>query len=255
MRPLFVLAVVAACRVPDVNLTGRMCPCADGWVCDPATQTCVQQPSPDAAGVEPMPPSCVGFFCDGFESGDTSRWTGTSITPTSTLVVETATAHGGSFGLDGAVPAIANGSIAAVVEQFPAISTGMVAARAWLYLPQPLIHFDSVVTFFGQPNHYITVDGDDTQHWTVTENGNAGADHHATAVVAQNAWLCVEIDYAFSPPTIALYLGDVPIIDEAAVDTGPAYTELRVGMTRADAAGARAIADDVVIATQHIGCN
>src|SRR5262249_28306826 len=145
---------------------------------------------------------------------------------------------------DGTVPAIANGSIAAGIQQFPAISTGVLAVRAWLYLPQPLIHFDSVITVFGAPNHYATVDGDDTEHWTVTENGTAGADHHSTAIAVQNSWLCVELDYTFAAPNIKLYLGDVPIIDVAAVDSGAAYTEVRVGMSRADAAGARALADD-----------
>jgi len=254
MRSLFVLAVMAACRVPDVDLNGRMCPCAAGWTCDPATQTCVQSLVADA-GVDMPAPTCPGFFCDDFESGNTSRWTTTNVTATATLVVQTATVHTGTFALDSNVPAIQNGSIAAVIERFPAKSTGTLAVRAWFYLPQPLIHFDSVITLFGAPNHLATVDADDTQHWTVTENGTGSADHQSSAVAVQNTWVCVELDYTFAPPMITLYLGDVPIINVPAVDAGAAYSEARVGVSRADAAGSRALTDDVVLATQHVGCN
>src|SRR5262249_32464148 len=152
-------------------------------------QTCVQGALIDAA---PDGPTCAGTFCDGFESGDTSRWTSVSVTPTATLGVESAMGHSGSFALDCTVPAIGNGSIAAVVDGFTLVSTGLLAVRAWLYLPQPLIHFDSVITLFGAgtPNHIMTLDADDTQHWTATESGTAGIDHQSTAVAAENTWTC-----------------------------------------------------------------
>jgi hypothetical protein len=252
VRLLFVLAAVAACRVPDLDLDGKRCPCAPDWTCDVASQTCVQGLPIDSA-VDTQP-ACLGLFCDGFESGDTSRWTAVTMTPTATLSVQTAVVHAGSFALDCTVPAIANGSLAAVIERFPAASTGMLAARAWFYLPQPLIHFDSVITLFGT-GHVVTTDADDTQHWTVTENGTTSSDHHSSAVAVENMWQCVELDYTFAPATIALYLGDVPIVDVPAVDIGAAYTEARVGISRADVAGSRAIVDDVVIATAHVGCN
>jgi hypothetical protein len=245
---------MAACRVPDVDLDGKRCPCASGWTCDVSSQTCVEGVPIDAA-VDAR--GCAGMFCDGFESGDMSRWTSVLVTPTATLDVQSTTVHGGSFALDCTVPAIGSGSIAAVVEGFSPVSTGVLAVRAWFYLPQPLIHFDSVITLLGagMPNHIVTIDADDTQHWTATESGTAGIDHHSTAVAAENSWTCVEVDYTFAPANIALYIGDVPVIDEAAVDTGAMYGEARVGVSRADAAGSRAIVDDIVIAAQHIGCN
>jgi hypothetical protein len=30
----------SACTISDLDLAGRPCPCLDGWVCDPGTQTC-----------------------------------------------------------------------------------------------------------------------------------------------------------------------------------------------------------------------
>jgi hypothetical protein len=34
--------VVAACGLTAVDLTGKECPCPDGWHCDPSTQTCAK---------------------------------------------------------------------------------------------------------------------------------------------------------------------------------------------------------------------
>jgi len=37
----------AACTVPGLDYTGKSCPCADGWVCEAATNTCVAVASAD----------------------------------------------------------------------------------------------------------------------------------------------------------------------------------------------------------------
>jgi hypothetical protein len=37
------LAVLAACSVPELDLTGRPCPCADGWTCDERLQVCLRE--------------------------------------------------------------------------------------------------------------------------------------------------------------------------------------------------------------------
>lgn len=38
------LLLVGGCSFEDVDLTGRECPCIDGWVCDPTTSTCRREP-------------------------------------------------------------------------------------------------------------------------------------------------------------------------------------------------------------------
>jgi hypothetical protein len=48
-----VLALASACSVGDVDLTGRACPCADGYVCDLATNRCVTGLVNDAGPVPP----------------------------------------------------------------------------------------------------------------------------------------------------------------------------------------------------------
>jgi hypothetical protein len=45
---LLVIRLGSACVVPDVDLDGRPCPCASGWVCDDARNVCVR---PDAATI------------------------------------------------------------------------------------------------------------------------------------------------------------------------------------------------------------
>jgi len=35
-----VLVMCVACQVPDVDLTGKQCPCPESWTCDPTTNTC-----------------------------------------------------------------------------------------------------------------------------------------------------------------------------------------------------------------------
>lgn len=45
---------VVACRVDDLDLSDRRCPCVAGWTCEPATDTCVRDPI-DAMGVDAPP--------------------------------------------------------------------------------------------------------------------------------------------------------------------------------------------------------
>jgi hypothetical protein len=42
-------AVLSGCVIADVDLSGKACPCADGWECDELTDTC-RRPSDDGAG-------------------------------------------------------------------------------------------------------------------------------------------------------------------------------------------------------------
>ena len=37
------VAALASCTLDDVDLTGKRCPCATGWVCDPITNRCVEE--------------------------------------------------------------------------------------------------------------------------------------------------------------------------------------------------------------------
>jgi hypothetical protein len=99
MGVLLLAVSLVACQVGDLDLQGKACPCASGWVCEPRTNLCVQGGLPDAgaagrdagsdaavdAGCEFIPgsspglegprgwPSCsngVDDDCDGFTDED-----------------------------------------------------------------------------------------------------------------------------------------------------------------------------------------
>lgn len=46
MRRALIL-VLAACRIEPIDLTGKACPCPAEWLCDPSTNTCVRDVTPD----------------------------------------------------------------------------------------------------------------------------------------------------------------------------------------------------------------
>jgi hypothetical protein len=64
LAPLPVAVVIGACSVGDLDLAGRACPCADGYVCDVTVNRCVVElpvdaAPPDAADAAPVQPLLV----------------------------------------------------------------------------------------------------------------------------------------------------------------------------------------------------
>jgi len=61
MRALLVLVIgLAACSVPDVDLEGKQCPCAAGYVCDKPTNRCFP-PNGDGGVIDARgTTSCLG---------------------------------------------------------------------------------------------------------------------------------------------------------------------------------------------------
>ena len=51
---LVTLLGAAACRVDELDLEGKRCPCVDGYTCEPSTDTCVRDPI-DAAAIDAPP--------------------------------------------------------------------------------------------------------------------------------------------------------------------------------------------------------
>jgi hypothetical protein len=201
------------------------------------------------------------FFCDGFETGDVSRWSDSGAGPNGTLVVQSTTVHTGQYAVRGSMP---NGSMvgqeADVGESFASISTGMLAVREWVYQPQPLINFDGVLLLYNKSNSdYVVLGGNTTGLWEATENSSAGLhDYLTTTAAPENQWLCVELDYAFMPgggaSTIDLYVDDVSVLSSAVTNPAPAFDLVQVGVAHTDSGGSTTIVDDAAMATQHIGC-
>jgi hypothetical protein len=78
VRAAVAVAALVACKVPDVDLTGKHCPCASGFTCDDKTQLCVQGDIADAPPDMMAPsPSCLAdpvltdlVFMDAFSTLD-----------------------------------------------------------------------------------------------------------------------------------------------------------------------------------------
>jgi hypothetical protein len=45
IRAAIMVVALAACRIADLDVTGKRCPCPTGWDCDPRTDTCAREVS------------------------------------------------------------------------------------------------------------------------------------------------------------------------------------------------------------------
>lgn len=202
------------------------------------------------------------IFCDGFESGDISAWTGNIRSTGGTLVVEQSVTHSGAYALDAKMPAQSDGAASEVYFNFASISSGMLAARAWIYQPQPLINYDSVMDLSSMDMasfQYVSLCGAN-QQWVAVEEPNLAnfqtVDYVSSTAIPDATWICVEANYTFGAPShIALYVDDMLAVEHDASDASPHFATLHAAVARADAAGSETIIDDVVLATGHIGCN
>ena len=136
------------------------------------------------------------------------------------------------------------------------VSTGMLAVRTYVNTPTPLVAFAGIIQLaIGDHAQYAGVYGDTDGHWAVTEHSSAGLiDHHSTRPTPMQTWVCVELDYDLDARHATLYIDSNVVLDVDMTDPAPMFTETDIGVTRATTAGFRVFADDIVIATSHIGC-
>jgi hypothetical protein len=207
--------------------------------------------------------ACPAFatFCDGFETGDLSRWTSVALQGTGTFAVNATRVRTGASALESrAEVAAADGARAAPVLRFPLRSTGVLAARQWINLDRPLSEFNVILQFANSmTSQYATVAGDFSARWVATEDSTAGQRDHMTTIPtpALNTWTCVELVVTFQVPgprRLEIFADGVRVLDATPFDPAPAYDELSVGIARGDMAGFEIFVDDVVLADQRVGC-
>ncbi|HEU0029440.1 MAG TPA: hypothetical protein VFQ53_02320 [Kofleriaceae bacterium] len=258
---------VAACYQPTPP---EGAPCASNAEC-PASLTCFDghcrsaapeldaRPTGDGpvTGDAPLPGACPAFAlqCDGFEGTDLAGWNLQISDPKGSLGLTDAISLAGGQALDATMPGLpSSGASAYVAREVPIGTTGMLATRAWINAPQTITNFSGVIIFDG-PGGYALVSGDNERRWSLSEQSLAGLfDHQSTIATEANRWTCVELDYSFSPRRVQVYIDDVLAIDITPNDPAPAFTRAGAGVTRAPVAGFHVFVDEVVIATQHIGC-
>ncbi|HSD87986.1 MAG TPA: hypothetical protein VLB44_10750 [Kofleriaceae bacterium] len=212
----------------------------------------------DAAPADSTGFACPVFaqFCDGFESGDISRWSGSSVATGGTLTVTTSVVHSGLFALEATMPPQQTGAGAKVSYSFPTQTTGRLALREHVFMPEQLSDYDGVIEFSGGLLQYIGLYVEPSLMWAVSEDSNGGglADYPIAVLAQPGRWYCVELEVVFSPPTVIVYIDDTQVLMTPMADPSPFYNEVSGGMTRASMDGGHAIIDDVVVANQHIGC-
>lgn len=204
-----------------------------------------------------------GVFCDGFESGDLSKWTGVAECSACTVAVNSMYVHSGAYGLDGNTSGAASVSdTAAAYRTFTAQTSGFLAVRIW---GNPVAVADQnagvleLAAGSASLDHAIAISASDERVWQVEEiydNENMQSSYASTVAAVQGQWVCFELDYTFGNPSqIQLFINDVIAVNMPAADTTPTFGALFVGAERATDSGAVDAIDDVVMASQHIGCN
>jgi hypothetical protein len=246
VRGAFLLAIACGCgRIGFQDRTG------DGGTLDGTGD-----------GVVPAA-ACPSFasFCDGFESGNLDAWSSSSVTA-STLTAQSSVVHSGHYALKsvGQPPT----TFAAMAEHsFPTQTSGTIAAREWVYAPQPLVQWDGLLgvdSGIANGYQYVTVSGADNNMWDATEGDSSSVlgDHRSPTPIVQSTWVCVELDVtlATTGSTLVVYVADQEVVMTSVLNPSPAYNVLASGLaaTGATGNGGTVYVDDVVMAAQHIGC-
>lgn len=288
--------VLAGCTVSELDLEGRACPCIAGWVCDESRDVCVRGdaggsgfdagtgdastpvdagdrdagdfdagPEPDSGPVE-APTGCDdvhadAVFCDGFESGDFSRWddvtepTDTSVTVTSDVV------YRGDSALRVEVsPRGEYAGLQALVFPNPAPPDQYL--RAYYYFPSDsAVNVETMdMTDADWSYNYVMEVADGW--WNVHSHSWAtdfsfGVDHS----VPHDTWVCIEMHVHFSATdgAVDLTVDGTDFISESglALDPPNGLGRIEVGVVyhSLDDPTTLVYVDEIVADTSPIGCD
>jgi hypothetical protein len=211
-------------------------------------------------------PCGISTFCDDFESGDLSKWTSLLQTNSGKVsVVETmkfagrwamyATA-GPSTPVLGVYPTVGAGARVTV----PVVTTGLLAVRAHVFMPKILGAETTFLKAFAK-------NGKDDMNVKITNGGlvkvdsdlpDAGPEITGTAGTPIGAWFCIEWQATIGATGHQKVLVDGALavdVDENTF-TSEGYDSVQVGFNAANGSVTQEIYfDDVVTATQPIGCD
>lgn len=232
--------------------------CFDGRCRAEAPDVDAAPADPDRPPIDAAPATgCPTFAlqCDDFEGAGLADWRIRISDPAGSVGVSDEIAFSGTRSVDTLVRERMLSGASAYVARDVDARTGVLAMRAWVFAPGPVVDFSGVV-IFERDGGYALVSGDNDQRWTVTEQSSAGLfDHHSTVAAVPNRWTCVELNYQLEPRRIQLFVDGAMIIDTTPNDPAPTFALAGAGVTRSPAPGFRLFVDDVVVATQHIGCD
>lgn len=204
------------------------------------------------------------LFCDDFETGNTSRWSGVYEKVGATVRVDTVRPHQGAFSLHGNGPlnALDGGTFAssnATIDHLFTIPTPEhLYARAFVFSPTTPGSFALFLALFRDTTGFA-VGTNSVNRWVIAQDQGASPDKTSTVDFVLNSWHCIELALDYPSQTTPagrarLFLNGTTILDFTPA-TLPDLTSLQVGLVRAPGnVNTQLFIDDVALALEPIGC-
>jgi hypothetical protein len=222
-------------------------------------------PFPIDGGAPPdmLNPICPinAIFCDDFETGNLSKWTGSAARlDAGTVAVQSAEKAHGSY----ALKALANGNgtgmqiYAQAEKDFPPTAPPF-ALRANVFFPTTLDHYNQVLALYenatGSINSFSIGGDNDNGIWEVSENESNGAPDRLSDMVPTEAgkWHCVELTIG-AGGMVDFYVDNHHLIGPWQRASNVSYSMLLIGVTRSVTADYVAYIDDVAIGPSRLYC-
>lgn len=205
------------------------------------------------------------LVCDDFEGTQKPYWTVIANAP-ALASLQDCEVHGGTQAL-WAQPANAASPIQVQEQLSPTVASGSLFVRSFIYLPsgQTLPSWTVLYEVWDSPSSWTNKISIDLQpDATVTLNNWAGAGQSKTsladsaALIPRDKWVCMELEIVVSKTTGAtrLYLDDVQVITSVGnirTRGNKDFCTLSMGAVSGDSP-LSLYQDDLVVATQRIGC-
>lgn len=282
---------VAECREGTCFAVADDTRCTGGLVCDP-DEGCVGAPPdagppdagprdagprprdagmPDAGPPDGGPPplddtACDdahagAIFCDGFESGDISRWLWDSES-NGTVVIQNASHYRGSYAMRGDWTADATAEAYLEARPLTGTRSGDLYLRGYFFMPSSTT-FDSLNVYgvgeAGGANDSVVVTfraGELGVYPSIPDRTYA-----SSAAVPRDRWFCLELHIRVADSgSVELFLDGASILTQSAIDTLPAlgYTRLTAGVdqyTPRTTPSGHMYFDELVLDDAPIGCD
>jgi hypothetical protein len=271
------VAATQACVLDDVDLTGKSCPCASGWVC--WGSVCVRPNEVpdgghgDGGGGETRdastsPPACLAehpgaVFCDGFEDEGLAPWAVQQSMGTAERVTDRV--HSGSGAIH-AFTVTTNGRGNVISPEFT-LTGPDVYFRSFIYVESAQTLTEASFMLLREPELEATgtalqAVGDFASLWVGSQGALGQSVKSTTVTLPRDRWVCIESHIAVADGTAgaAEYFVDGALaVSVTGWDTLPdgGYSRLVAGIQYASVAqdAIEVWVDDAVVSTQPIGCD
>jgi len=222
------------------------------------------------AGASPDPCQSAyasSLFCSGFESPElSSEWSSTSTAASGTIERSTVRAHSGAASLHATSDAAE--SVAVAARSFPALRSGELYMRVYIYVPAGLATETMNIFFLGEapepeppaPFYGIDFNLEDGALQLYSPQWNP-ARYTGSAAIARDRWVCVRARVAISDTlgAVEVWADDEPALAVSQVDTLPpgGVQRFRAGVdwSSGQTSPFEIYIDDVVLDPTEVGCD